>query len=400
MFRVFERLPKGRIGAALVLGAVVLGAWAWLGGDRASSIELATVTQSDVTLTVPGRARFVPRLSTVLASQESGTLQRLMKRAGDTVSTGDAIAQIASPALLAELARSKRERDTALAEYETRIAQIVAEDGKMRIEQSRAQHAERVAEIQFRAEESLFKRGVSGEIAVEKTKAEYEQKVAEREFADTQLAERARISAADRTAALRKREIAEAAAADAAAKVEALTIRASSAGVLGSMKLKEGAAVAAGAEITTINTPELAIEIDVAEAAVVDVAVGQSVRVSSRGFEIDARIASMEAMAENGLVIVRAEASSAIPNTIRANTSAEARIVTGELAKALTVQRPPGAMPRTAGTVYRVERDGALAKRVRVEFGPLAGDRIVVTRGLAVGDRIALVESFLPTVDL
>lgn len=240
MFRVFERLPKGRVGVALVLGVAGLGAWAWLGGDRASSIELATVTQSDVTLTVPGRARFVPRLSTVLASQEAGTLQRLMKRAGDTVSTGDAIAQIASPALLAELARSKRERDTALAEYETRIAQIVADDGKMRIEQSRAQHAERVAEIQFRAEESLFKRGVSGEIAVEKTKAEYEQKVAEREFADTQLAERARISAADRTAALRKREIAEAAAADAAAKVEALTIRASSAGVLGSMKLKVG----------------------------------------------------------------------------------------------------------------------------------------------------------------
>lgn len=397
---MFERLPKGRIGAALVLVVVVLGAWAWLGGARDSSVELATVSQGDVTLTVPGRARFVPRVSTVLASQESGTLQRLMKRAGDTVAAGDAVALVASPALQAELARAKRERDTALAEYETRIAQIVAEDGKMRIEQSRARHAERVAEIQYRAEESLFKRGVSGEIAVQKAKAEYEQKVAEREFADAQLAERTRISAADRTAALRKREIAEAAAADAAAKVDALTIKAASAGVLGSMKLKEGAAVAAGAEITTINTPELAIEIDVAEAAVVDVAVGQAVRVSSRGFEIDARIASMEAMAENGLVIVRAEASNPIPNTIRANTSAEARIVTGELAKALTVQRPPGAMPRTAGAVYRVERDGALAKRVRVEFGPLAGDRIVVTRGLAAGDRIALVESFLPTVDL
>ena len=397
---MFERLPKGRIGAALVLGVVVLAAWAWLGGDRDSSIELATVSQGDVTLTVPGRARFVPRVSTVLASQESGTLQRLMKRAGDTVAVGDAVALVASPALQAELARAKRERDAALAEYETRIAQIVAEDGKMRIEQSRARHAERVAEIQYRAEESLFKRGVSGEIAVQKAKAEYEQKVAEREFADAQLAERTRISAADRTAALRKREIAEAAAADAAAKVDALTIKAASAGVLGSMKLKEGAAVVSGAEITTINSPELAIEIDVAEATVVDVAVGQSVRVSSRGFEIDARIASMEAMAENGVVIVRAEASSPIPNTVRANTSAEARIVTGELAKALTVQRPPGAMPRTAGTVYRVERDDALAKRVRVEFGPLAGDRIVVTRGLAAGDRIALVESFLPTVDL
>lgn len=396
---LFKQSRKGVFGVLAVLFVVAV-AYGMFGTKRGATVELTTVTQGNVTLTVPGRARFVPRVSTVLASQEAGTLQRLLKRAGDTVSVGDAIAQIASTTLQAELARTKRERDTALADYETRIAQVAAEDGKMRIEQSRANHVERIAEIQYRAEESLFKRGVSGEIAVEKAKAEYEQKVAEREFADAQLAERTRIGAAERTAALRKREIAEAAAAEAAAKVDALTIKAGFAGILGSMKLKEGAAVAAGAEITTINTPELAIEIDVAEAAVVDVLVGQLVRVSSRGFEVNARIASMEAMAENGVVIVRAEASSPIPDTIRANTSAEARIVTGELAKALTVLRPPGAMPRTPGIAYRVERNGALAKRVRVEFGPLAGDRIVVSQGLLVGDRIALVESFLPTVDL
>lgn len=383
-------------------GASVLVAFAffWFKPGSTGASTIVEVTKGDVALTVPGRARLVPKTTTVLASQESGTLQRLHKRPGESVVAGDVIASIASPVLLAELARAKRERDTALAEYETRIAQIVADDGKARIEHSRALHAERVADIQFRAEQSLFERGVSGEIAVQKAGAEFEQKVAEREFAAAQLAERTKISAAERIAALRKREIAEAAATDAAAKVDALTVRAPSAGVLGAIKLKEGSGVAAGAEITTVNSPELAIEVDVAEAAVVDVAVGQSVRVSSRIFSVNARIASMDALADNGLVVVRAEAESPIPATVRANTTAEATITTGSLASALTVKRPPGALPRTMGTVYRVERDGGLARRVRVEFGPLAGDRIVVTQGLKVGDQVALVDSFLPTVDL
>lgn len=385
--------------AATVVLAIAAVAWA-TSGHSPSSTEIVLVHEGPVTLTVPGRARLVPRETVSVTAAEGGVITRLHRRAGERVVKGEEIAVLQSPQLVADLARLRRERDTAQAEYETRVAQIESDDGKARLEESRAQHAERVAEIQFRAEKSLHARGVSGAIAVEKAQAEYDQKVAEREFAQRQLVERQTIGAADRRAALRKREIAEAAAMDAQAKVDALVVRAPMTGVLGTMKVKQGASLATGGELNEVHSPELAIEIDVAEAAVVDVEVGQSVRIKTRSFDLMAKIASLEAVAENGLVIVRATSEQPIPANVRANTTAEANIITGELLRALTVTRPPGAMPRTAGSLYLVDDANDVAIRTRVEFGPLAGARIVIASGAKAGDRVAMIDSLLPSEPL
>ena len=384
-----------RVAAATLAVVAALAWYSWPAPP--GTADIAAVREGPVTLTVPGRARLIPRISTTVVASESGTIQRIVKRAGERVVAGDTILIQSNPQLLADLARTRRERDTALADYESREAQIEAEDGKARLELSRARHVERVAEIQYRAEKTLNERGVSGAIAVEKAKADHEQKVAEREFAEIQLAERSRSGAADRKAALGKRLIAEAAAAEAQAKVEALTVRAPTDGVLGAMKSKAGASLAVGAEITEVNTVDLAIEIDVAEAAVVDVAVGQQVKIHARAFQLDAEVTSLEAVAENGLVIVRAETRQQIPAGVRANTTTEATIVTGQLSKALTVMRPPGAMPRSAGAVYVYDPSDRVARRTRVEFGPLAGNHIVIASGLKAGDQVALISSSLLT---
>ena len=120
-----------------------------------------------------------------------------------------------------------------------------------------------------------------------------------------------------------------------------------------------------------------------------EVQAGQPVELDLRSSKLRGKVQQVAPAVVEGTVAVDVLIEDQLPAGARPDQSVSGNIVLEQLEGVTYIDRPMGAQPNSAGSVFVVENDGS-AVRVPVTFGRTAAATIEIVRGLKPGDRVIL----------
>lgn len=388
-----RRLPLAYGAAALVAAALVFLAWPGAPEVPAAQLWVEPVRSGDLNLTLSGTGELVPADLRILASLSGGTVTAIHAQPGARLEAGAPILSLSNP----ELEQKRSAADKALAEKRAERASLAAELAVQRLEQeSRLDELKaRLAgdTLELAAYEKLVAQSVVSRIQYDKLKlsvAGLKAQVAqgEKRLVELQAALQARVDAA---------RLAEERAAEEAGElrrqVEALVLRAEQPGVLHELMegMSEGAPVLPGAVLAKLARSErLEAELKVPAARLKELKVGQEASVDLRGARISGRIGRIDPRVSNDQVRLRIALPEDLPAEAGPGLPVTAEIETGRLAGVVYVSRPVGVEADSRRSLFSVAPDGERLTRREVQFGRVGGQYIVITSGLAAGERLVL----------
>ena len=174
-------------------------------------------------------------------------------------------------------------------------------------------------------------------------------------------------------------------------QLAALQTKAPVAGVVQELPLEPGQWVTAGTVIAKIAKPgKLKAVLQVPEALVAEVAVGQRVRIEGPGGRGAGTVTRVDPLVQAGAVRVEVALGSNELDGARADLAVTAAIEVEHIADAIVMPRPPGLAAESATELYKLEPDGAGLVRMRVRLGRGSAREIEVKEGLAPGDTVAI----------
>lgn len=356
-----------------------------------ASVWIDTVKRGDLMREVRGPGQLVPREIRWIAAETPARVERIVVRPGATVQPEDLILELSNPEVSDAVLAARAEVQAARADLEAqRLAlQTQALDQQARVAEIHADHAS--ALLQAEAEGELNRKGIVSALQFRQSELRAEQlgvrlKI-ERERAtmlqrnvEAQLdAARARLEQLENTLSLRERQAA------------ALQVRAGMQGVLQVVAVEEGQQVTAGLNLARVARPDvLMAELRIPETQAKDVILGQTVRIDTRNGVVEGSVTRIDPAVANGAVQVDVDLIGSLPPGARPDLSVDGTIEIETLHDVLYVGRPAFGQIESDTTLFRLDAEGTIARRVPVRLGRASVSLIEVQRGLEVGDRVVL----------
>ncbi|MFS8070019.1 MAG: RND transporter, partial [Byssovorax sp.] len=128
----------------------------------------------------------------------------------------------------------------------------------------------------------------------------------------------------------------------------------------------------------------------IAELQAKDREIGQAASIAARNGMIAGRVARIAPVDSQGTVTVEVTLEGPLPQGARPDLSIEGSIEIERLKDVLSVQRPAGAQPEAAYSLFKLSEGGEIALRERVDLGRTSIGTIEVRGGLREGDRVIL----------
>jgi HlyD family secretion protein len=387
---------KTMIAAALVAVLVLLSLW-WFSTNSATHIvdsdRLLTdrVQQGELTVNVRGIGVLAPKDVRWLATNVSGRIDRIYKKAGAIVSKGDLILQLSNPQLDQEFEETQWELDElgaqAIAlkvslESQTLDHEAAVINEKLNYERSL---------LTLNAQETLLKQGINAvsQIDHQAIKIEVTQNKQRWELEIKRLAKQKENVAAQLTAnqarVNRMRKTLE----RAKQRVDSLNVRASIDAIVQVMSMELGQQVTAGTNLARLaKRDEFIAELRIPENQIQDVVIGQSVILDTRTSKVEGVVTRIDPSVENGVVQVDVELIGPSPKEARPELTVEGIIEVMRIENALYVKRPMFAKSYGDSQVYLVGSNGDLANKHSVTFGKSSNTFIEIKNGLTLGQEI------------
>ncbi len=390
-----SRTSPRNIVVVVALVVVTLASLVWRASDPALSVDASTVL-IDTVRTLPfGREVRVPgnlaaeRVDWVTA-QASARIERIVVRAGDSVSSGAVLLHLTNPdvqiqTLQAEQQARQAERDvlqTTLDLAQVRISQesVIA---TLRTQWSNAQQ-------ELLTASELLRRGLASEMD-ERGKHAFFDELDFRlrgEQARLKLMMDSEPAQLDylRENAKRLRAI----ALFQSERLAAMTVRAPTAGVVQELDLQPGQWIPEGRTLAKIVLPgRLKALLRVPETQAGEVQVGQEVTIDTRNGLVRGVVSAKAPGAQSGTITVEASLRDGLPAGAVSDLSVEGTIELEIPRQAVSVSRPDGARSGS-GWVFLLNAHGTEAVRTAVTFGRITATRAEVVAGIREGDRIVV----------
>ncbi|MEM6835591.1 MAG: efflux RND transporter periplasmic adaptor subunit [Cyanobacteria bacterium P01_C01_bin.120] len=305
------------VGTLLLLGAVLRVRQGRLARDSQEA-AVATLTQpvgvTDLTVRIEGTGSVVAKDTVNLSPKNTGRLAVLVGEQGDTVQAGDVLAQMEVGTLSDELARTEAQ----LAQAEADYARVVAGNRSEEIRRAEAEVTSAESRVVLTATQLTRYRELANRGAISQN--ELDQYVNEANTARANF-EQAQAQLEEAASGSRSEDIDAAAAAVASAtaqvasiqtQIDEATIRAPFDGVITQTYATVGAIVtpttSASATASATSSSILAIasgleiEIDVSEANIAQVEVGQSVEIVADAFPQEVFMGRVERIAPEAII--------------------------------------------------------------------------------------------------
>ncbi|NOZ93316.1 MAG: HlyD family efflux transporter periplasmic adaptor subunit [Acidobacteria bacterium] len=384
-------IPAAGIG---VLVAVALGARLLHAPTvPRSEVWIGTVRKGTFRIGVSAHGVLEPASSLWLAAPGPAVVKRILAPPGTRVRPGSEVVELANPELESALAE---------AELRLRAERATLTEAKARVERdrfdqeaavARAESALEKAKIDLEADQELRDRGLVPDITLRKARLDVAQFERDLEL------ERKRLEVVGRTGAARLRELQarvrelESAAVRARARVTALHVRAGITGVVQRVLVEPGQRVAAGAHLARVaGGGAMVARLKIAQRDAARVARGQRVELDVAGTKVKGHVTRVDPTVVGGFVEVEAALPARLPAGARPDLAVEGDIVLTEVPDALYVELPAGATAGGELQLYRLDRVGRGAERVRVRLGRLSARYAEVVAGLKPGDRVIVSE--------
>ena len=390
---VLRRAHRRRAGAvgltvtALVLLLVLVPGWL-RPSVRRSAIRTARVERGPVEAVLQASGNAVPALERALSSPVDARVERILKRAGESVVAGDEIVALDTSAARLDLGR-----------LEDRVAQKASEERQARLaldadlasHESRAESRRLESSIaSYRADQQrkLRAEGLASDEAlraaeVEAQKAAIEVEQAQRAIAAARQAGEAKIAGLALDLGILRKERDEA-----RRLLEQATARADRDGVVTWVVPQEGAALRRGDVMARVaDLGSFRIEATVSDVHSSRLASGQAARVVLGEATLAGRVTSVNPTIENGVLRFTVELDEPRSAALRNNLRVDVAVVTGRAAQALRVARG-GFVDDGGESLFVVE--GGRAVRRPARLGLLGYDTVEIQSGPQEGDEVIL----------
>ena len=376
------------IGGLLTIAALVwlLTQWSGLKNSvSAARVRTAAVTKGHFIRDVAAQGTIIAAVSPTLFAIAPGTINYVV-HAGDTVTKGQSLGTLDSPALRNEYDRERATLDSlnaALSRQEIEIrrqmllSQQQADLAKVAItaaerEKKRAQTAwdERVIS------ERDYRRALDD---VDTAKLNFDHASATTGLERDSLALDLRTKRLERD---RQSLVVE----NLKSRVADLTIRSPVSGMVSNLAQTEKARVSESAPLlTVVDLSAFEIEFQVAETYAGDIKPGMTAEINLEGRLHAGSVTAISPEVRQSQVTGRVKFAATQPPGLRQNQRASVRIVLDERNNVLKFER--GSFIDDATRSLYIERDGH-AVRVPVELGAASVSEVEVLRGLTAGDRV------------
>ena len=385
----------------LLLGAALLalaGTLAYL-LMRGTAVDVAVVTQGDLTQSVVMSGRITAIDRTEVASQATARIESIAVREGDKVRVGQALARLRNDEAQATLVQTS----AAVAQANARLRQIQTIQGPMadqQLEQARAVEGQTQRELA--RVQDLLKQGF-----VSQSRVDDAMRIALSSQAAlvsaTAAAQGNKAGGADLQLAQAQLEQAQAAQRAAAARLDQLILRAPADGIVIARSADPGDTAQAGkAILTLVSGSETRILANVDEKNLKYLQLGQAAvatadAFSDRHFQARLTYIAPAVDPQRGTVELRLLVDPEV-NYLRTDMTVSVEIITGHAANAVLL--PTDALRRNGnGSLFvLVNRDGH-AQSALVQSGLQGTGTTEITKGLAAGDRVILPGSIVSVGD-
>jgi len=355
------------------------------------ALFIDAVQRGELIRRVRGPGSLVPRELRLIAAPVAGRVDRVVLKPGAHVDAETVLVEMSNAEVeqLATQAESALEQGRAeLAARRVELDSLVL-DQRARLAEVRANHQS--AHLQSEAEAAAFEQQAISRLQYQRSRIVADQ-LAERVAIETERLANLRDAAAAQLAAEHARiEQLAKVVAQRRAELESLAIRAGMRGVLQALAVEQGQRVPAGASIARVAQPDdLIAQLRIAETQAKDIVIGQPVAVDTRNGIVSGRVARIDPRVDGGAVLVDVDLQGALPVGARPDLSVEGTVEIERLAGVLYVGRPAHGQPQSRVTLFRLDGDGVIARRVEVELGKASVNQIVIESGLQAGDRVIL----------
>jgi HlyD family secretion protein len=358
--------------------------------DR-SALVIGTVERGPLVRSVLGHGTLVPEEVQWVVAVSPARAKRVLSRVGAAVSADDVLVELDNPDL--ELAALDAERQLASAEADLLNIGVTLESGQLAQGAAVASLRGDLAPAERRdlAGDALQGGGVLSRFDREDANDKHRSLAARLVFEEERLAVLGRgrsvLVAAQRTQVARLRDI----VAFRRGQIGALRVRASASGVVQEMRIEPGQWVTPGTLIARVARGDrLKAEIRVAETQAGEIRVGETVRIDAHAGLADGHVTHVDPAVQNGSIRVDVAIDGGLPGAARPDLSIDAVIDLERLDDVLHIARPSFAQPGRATSLFRIDRRGDEAARVRVELGRASVLDVEIKSGLAEGDRVIL----------
>ncbi|MEO0576369.1 MAG: efflux RND transporter periplasmic adaptor subunit [Pseudomonadota bacterium] len=380
------------IAAIIAIGIFIVSTAAtWLRTDLSmprERLRTATVTRGLFVRDVAIQGQVVAAIKPTLFASSAGRV-KLLVSAGDSVSAGQPLATIASPALEAELNRAK----SALAEQQTQAERerILGKQADLANRQAvdLAEVAVTAAARELRRAEASWEYKVIALQDLEQARDELARAQLESKHrkADAALYTEQRAFEA-RTKALSV-EQQELAVSELQRQQDALTVVSPVDGIVGNLNVEDGAAVATDAALmSVVDLTRLELEVPLAQGYADDISVGMSATISYSGETFGAVVSGISPEVTNNTVTTRLRFAAEQPAGLRQNQRLTGRIEIERIDDTLMLPRGPFYDSGAGRTVYRIEQQ--FAERTAIVSGAVSAGFIQILEGVEEGDTIVI----------
>ncbi len=388
---ISQNLKKYGIVALVAIVLVVFIAWplsAVMSADRVlnrDDLRLAVVERGNLIREISAVGRIIAANSPTLFSQESGTIDLLVK-AGDSVPKGQVIAKLISPDLqesltqqVANLDRLQIQLEGARIQSQRQILELQQQESMAQVnlkamdrEKRRANAAYELKLISALDYEEAMDNLSRAQLEYEQAKKNnaLEQKTLDFNQRALQLEIDSQQSVVD---ALTRR-------------VKALDITSPVDGMIGSVQVEERQAVTNNqALITVVDLKAFEIEARVSEGYVDHLSPGLLVQIQVGNSIHKGELAAISPEVTNSEVVMRIKFVGELPENLRQNQRLSSRILLENIEN--TLKLSSGAFfDNFRGEVFKVV--GGKAERVRVSLGSRSLREIEISSGLVEGDTV------------
>jgi HlyD family secretion protein len=307
------------------------------------------------------------------------------------VKASTVILVLSNPQLQQETLDAKYQLKGAEADYEQTKAQLQNQLMDKRTSAASVSSQYRTAQLQYEADEQLFKNNVGPELNAKKSQVAAEELAKENELAQeevktfensipAQLAvQQANVDQKRALYELKK------------SQVENLNVRSGINGVLQELDVDVGQQVTEGAVLAKVAQPtQLKASLQIAETQAKDVALGQKASIDTHNGIIPGHVMRIDPAVVNGTRTVDVKLDGPLPAGAVPDLSVEGTIEIERLADVLFVGRPVHGDPETTVGLFKLTDGGSEAVRVPVELGRASVNTIEIRKGLQVGDQVVL----------
>jgi HlyD family secretion protein len=354
------------------------------------TVAVDTVRRGAMVREVRGQGTLVPEDIRWIPATTAGRVERILLRAGATVSASSVILDLSNPELEqechdAQLKLNAAEATLANLRVQSRNDTLVQQAATANIEADYKK-----ATLQLDANQQLLAKGLLPAMVLKQSQLDAEQLKARYVIAQQQLdsfteSTQARLAVqqadVDQAAAnLRLKK----------AQVNDLDVRAGIAGVLQIVPVDVGQQVTLGANLARVADPSrLKAELKVPETQAKDVQPGQTVSIDTRNGIAVGRVARIAPSVQNGTVTVDVSIEAPLPKGARPDLSIDGTIELERLRDVLYIRRPALGQEQSAIGLFKLQPNGE-ATRVQVKLGATSVNAAEVRSGLSLGDHVIL----------